>query len=75
MVHAADPASRRDHICFEVPDIQKAYKLLVSQGMSDRVRPRIASNHRWVMNLADPSGIRVEIMGEPATEPLPTPAQ
>jgi catechol 2,3-dioxygenase-like lactoylglutathione lyase family enzyme len=75
MVHAVDPASRRNHICFEVPDIQKAYQLLVSQGMPDHFKPRIASNHRWVINLGDPNGIRVEIMGEPVTEPLPHPAQ
>jgi lactoylglutathione lyase len=75
MIHAADPASRRDHICFEVPDIHKAYDLLVSRGMAGNFKPFVAQNHRWIINLRDSYGVRVEIMGEVTADPLAHPAQ
>ncbi len=55
------------HICLAVPDINGAYKTLVARGADSRRKPRIASNGHWVINLADPNGVRVELMEpEPA---------
>ena len=51
-----------DHICLEVPDIQRAYKALIERGATLRGKPRIASNGYWVINMADPNGVRVELM-------------
>lgn len=64
MIHASDPASRRYHLCFEVPDIHAAYAKLVRRGMPSDVKPFVAQNHRWAINYRDPFGIRIEIMGE-----------
>jgi len=52
----------QDHICLDVPDIQKAYVTLVERGAAVRGKPRIASNGYWVINMADPNGLRVELM-------------
>ena len=51
-----------DHLCFDVPDIQRAYQTLVQRGATTRGKPRIASNGHWVLNLADPNGLRIELM-------------
>jgi catechol 2,3-dioxygenase-like lactoylglutathione lyase family enzyme len=66
MIMAAQPAQGRRHIAFEVPDIKRAYKQLVDQGLPDRFKPNAGpkQNHRWILNLRDPNGIRVEFMGE-----------
>jgi len=73
MLNTAETASRRDHISFDVPDIHKAHDFLVSRGLSVH-EPNVSMNHRWVMNVYDPYGIRVEILGEVSTEPLAHPA-
>jgi catechol 2,3-dioxygenase-like lactoylglutathione lyase family enzyme len=52
----------KDHICLDVPDIQRAYQALVERGAAGGNKPRIASNGHWVLNLSDPNGIRVELM-------------
>jgi catechol 2,3-dioxygenase-like lactoylglutathione lyase family enzyme len=66
MIMASQPAQGRRHIAFEVPDIKRAYKQLVDQGLPDRFKPNPGpkQNHRWILNLRDPNGIRVEFMGE-----------
>jgi catechol 2,3-dioxygenase-like lactoylglutathione lyase family enzyme len=51
-----------DHICLDVPDIQRAYQTLVDRGAATRGKPRIASNGHWVLNVVDPNGLRVELM-------------
>jgi predicted enzyme related to lactoylglutathione lyase len=51
-----------DHICLDVPDIQRAYQTLVERGAATRGKPRIASNGHWVLNMADSNGLRVELM-------------
>jgi catechol 2,3-dioxygenase-like lactoylglutathione lyase family enzyme len=56
------PQGSPDHICLEVPDIQRAYRTLLERGATTRGKPRIASNGHWVINLVDPNGIRVELM-------------
>lgn len=62
MVHAADPVARRQHLCFAVPDIRRAHKLLLERGLPPRFRPFQASTGQWLMNLRDPNRIRVEFM-------------
>jgi len=64
MVAREQPPAMRQHICFEVADTQSTYKELTSRGMPDRFKPFAAQNHRMIMNLRDPNGLRVEIMGE-----------
>jgi catechol 2,3-dioxygenase-like lactoylglutathione lyase family enzyme len=54
----------RQHLCFEVTDIQRCYKQLTAHGLPANFKPFLAQNHRWIMNLKDPNGLRVEIMGE-----------
>jgi catechol 2,3-dioxygenase-like lactoylglutathione lyase family enzyme len=51
-----------DHICLDVPDIQKAYQTLLARGATIQGKPRIASNGHWVINMMDTNGIRVELM-------------
>ena len=64
MIAKAQPPTARQHICFEVTDTQRTYKDLTSRGLPDRNKPFPAQNHRMIMNLRDPNGLRVEIMGE-----------
>ena len=70
MILASQPPQGRRHIAFEVPDIQKAYKELISRGLqADRFKPNPGpkQNRRWILNLRDPNGFRVEFMGEAVT--------
>lgn len=62
MVYAADPPAKRQHICFAVPDIQRAHKLLLERGLPARFKPFHAKTGDWLMNLRDSNGIRVEFM-------------
>ena len=67
MVLASQPAQGRRHIAFEVPDIQKTYKELISRGLSAksfRPNPGPKQNPRWILDLRDPNGFRVEFIGE-----------
>lgn len=73
MLHAGTPTREQygsmHHICLEVPDIQQAYKTVLSRGVSgERHKPRIGRNKRWQLNLFDPDGSRTELM-----EPKPAP--
>lgn len=54
----------REHIAFEVPDIQRTYKRLLDRGLSDSAKPYPSKLHRWILNLKDPNGMRIEIAGE-----------
>jgi catechol 2,3-dioxygenase-like lactoylglutathione lyase family enzyme len=64
MIAKEQAPAMRQHICFEVADTQATYKELTSRGLPDRFKPFPAQNHRMIMNLRDPNGLRVEIMGE-----------
>ncbi len=64
MIARQQPAAVRQHICFEVADTGSTYKDLTSRGLPDRFKPFPAQNHRMIINLRDPNGLRVEIMGE-----------
>ena len=62
MVHAADPVTARQHLCWDTGDIQAAYKQLLDRGIPGKFKPFLAQNHHWIMNLRDPYGIRAEFM-------------
>ncbi len=62
MVYQGDPAARRRHLCFAVPDIQKAHKLLLDHGLPPQPKPFLGKTGQWFLNLRDPNGIRVEFM-------------
>ena len=55
------------HICLDVPEIEPAYKMLLSHGLpaDERHKPRLGRNQLWLLNLFDPDGTRTELM-EPA---------
>jgi catechol 2,3-dioxygenase-like lactoylglutathione lyase family enzyme len=67
MIAKAQPPNARRHICFEVTDTAETYKVLTSRGMPANFKPFAAQNHRMILNLKDPNGLRVEIMGEATT--------
>lgn len=55
------------HACLMVTDIQKALETLRERaGGTPLQSPRIGRNNRWLLNLFDPDGTRVELM-EPHT--------
>ena len=65
------------HFCLEVPDMAKAKAKLESSPYRAKydkpVEPMVGKNHRRILNLYDPNGIRVELM-EPNTvdgQPVP----
>ena len=62
MVHTASPVFARQHICFAAADMQVAYTALAGKGLSGGFKPFLATNNRWIINLKDPNGIRVEMM-------------
>jgi hypothetical protein len=68
MVLASQPAAARQHIGFEVPDIQKTYKQLIERGLKQQNRPFAAAIGRWIWFIRDPNNIRIEFMGEPTTK-------
>ena len=52
------------HACFEVPDIQAAYKLAIARRAA-AAPPQIGRTLRWLFNLYDPDHSRMEFI-EPA---------
>lgn len=55
------------HICLMVPDMQNAIeKLRVRPGGLEIESPRIGHNKKWLLNMYDPDGTRIELM-EPFT--------
>jgi len=70
MVLKSAPTQGRRHLAFEVPNMERARLLLVEHGLPDRMKANAGpkQNPRWILNLRDPSGLRVEFMGE--TVPL-----
>ncbi|MCX6596767.1 MAG: VOC family protein [Acidobacteria bacterium] len=65
-----DQLGSMQHICLETPDIAETWRRLKIRGVADtdRFRPRIGRNKRWLANLYDPDGTRVEFM-EPNLAP------
>ncbi len=68
MVLASQPAAARQHIGFEVSDIQKTYKQLTERGLKQQNRPFAAAIGRWIWFIRDPNNIRIEFMGEPTAK-------
>ncbi len=66
MVLKSAPVQGRRHLAFEVPNMERARQLLIEHGMPARMKANAGprQNPRWILNLRDPSGLRVEIMGE-----------
>jgi catechol 2,3-dioxygenase-like lactoylglutathione lyase family enzyme len=55
------------HICLLVPELQKTIDILRDKQFGWRVdNPKIGRNRRWLMNLYDADGTRIELM-EPHT--------
>lgn len=64
MVMASQPAPARQHIGFEVSDIQRTYKQLTERGLKQQNKPFAAAVGRWIWFIRDPNNIRIEFMGE-----------
>ena len=66
MILASQPQQGRRHIAFEVSNMQSALKELQARGIPAQARanPGPPQNPRWILNLRDPNGLRVEVMGE-----------
>lgn len=65
MILASQPAQGRRHIAFEVPNMERAHQELAARGLTGpKPNPGPKQNPRWILNLRDPNGIRVEMMGE-----------
>ncbi len=58
------------HLCFDVPDIQAAYRDLRAAGVAFRSEPveitSVANRGAWGVYLSDPDGITVELRQPPA---------
>ena len=54
----------KQHICLVVPEIQAPYRELLARGLpaTERSKPKVGINKRWVMGLFDPDGTRTEVM-------------
>jgi catechol 2,3-dioxygenase-like lactoylglutathione lyase family enzyme len=51
-----------NHIAFGVPDIHRAAKQLLTNGMKLTEEPQIGRDGKWQLNLYDPDDTRVELM-------------
>jgi catechol 2,3-dioxygenase-like lactoylglutathione lyase family enzyme len=60
MVHQADPPERRQHICFQVPDIDRTHQALLAAGVQQKFNPFVTPSGLRLMNVRDPNGMRVE---------------
>lgn len=65
MVTASQPPPARQHIGFEVSNIQDTYKQLTDRGLRQQNRPFPAAIGRWIWFIRDPNNIRIEFMGQP----------
>lgn len=65
MVLSSQPAAARQHIGFEVSNIQRAYQQLTERGLKQQNRPFAAAIGRWIWFIRDPNNIRIEFMGQP----------
>jgi catechol 2,3-dioxygenase-like lactoylglutathione lyase family enzyme len=58
-----EEAGNKQHAALEVPDIQAAYRTVVSRGATEeKSKPKIGRNGRWQLNLFDADGSRTELM-------------
>jgi lactoylglutathione lyase len=63
------PAARQ-HIGFEVSNIQETLKQLTDRGLKQQNRPFAAAIGRWIWFIRDPNNIRIEFMGQPTEKPV-----
>ena len=64
-----------DHICFEVDDINAAYRVLHANGIATEKRhlPTVNAEHLWAIDVFDPELTRMEIQVlEPSAAPVGT---
>lgn len=71
MLAETEPSETRlcsmHHVCLLVPDLQEALNQLAVRLQNDfSLQPRVGRNNRWLLNLHDQNGTRVELM-EPHT--------
>jgi catechol 2,3-dioxygenase-like lactoylglutathione lyase family enzyme len=65
MVTATQPPPARQHIGFEVLNIQETFKQLTDRGFKQQNRPFPAAIGRWIWFIRDPNSFRIEFMGQP----------
>jgi catechol 2,3-dioxygenase-like lactoylglutathione lyase family enzyme len=68
MILASQPPAAREHLCFEVEDIQVANKELLARGAPQGMKPFLAQNNHWILNFKDADGLRIEIMEHKAAK-------
>lgn len=71
-------SDRLNHICMEVPDIEKAKAILEPRaakiGYTRPLEIRTGINRKRQMNLYDPDGTRIEVMESNTVDGVPTPS-
>jgi lactoylglutathione lyase len=77
MLNVHNPSPRTlgvmHHLALGVPDVQAAYKMVVSRGI-DPEKPKIGRDGKWQLNLYDPNGTRAELMEpKPVEKPCCSP--
>jgi catechol 2,3-dioxygenase-like lactoylglutathione lyase family enzyme len=65
MVAKSQPPAARQHIGFEVSNIQETFQQLTDRGVRQQNRPFAAAIGRWIWFIRDPNNIRIEFMGQP----------
>ncbi|MEI7533089.1 MAG: VOC family protein [Verrucomicrobiae bacterium] len=75
---APDKRGHQNHICLEVPDIERAKSALEARSThllpSYPLKTNIGVDHKRQMNLFDPDGTRVELMEFNTVDGLPAPS-
>jgi catechol 2,3-dioxygenase-like lactoylglutathione lyase family enzyme len=71
MIYKEEPTAEQlhsaNHICLLVQDLEKILQTLRERTENKKIfRPQLGRNKRWILNLYDPDGTRVELM-EPHT--------
>jgi len=69
MMLKSQPPAARQHIGFQVSNIQETYKQLTDRGLKQQNRPFAAAIGRWIWFIRDPNNIRIEFMGQPTEKP------
>ncbi len=66
MLNVRDPSPKTlgvmHHLALGVPDIQAAYKTVLSRGLHPPKPPQIGRDGKWQLNLFDPNDTRAELM-------------
>jgi catechol 2,3-dioxygenase-like lactoylglutathione lyase family enzyme len=66
MLNVRNPTPKRlgvmHHLALGVPDIQQAYKTVLSRGLQPPQPPKVGRDGKWQLNLYDPNYTRAELM-------------